>query len=83
MLELEFLQLNVNVKGHSQLKEILITSQAEAEKNPFRTGSIVLQDIQNHRKLETQSVSVSVDSNALTSMNAMQTALSLFSNQHK
>nr|WP_243645955.1 phage antirepressor N-terminal domain-containing protein [Volucribacter psittacicida] len=26
MLELEFLQLNVNVKGHSQLKEILITS---------------------------------------------------------
>ncbi|AIL32247.1 two-partner secretion domain-containing protein [Basilea psittacipulmonis] len=71
--------LNVDVNGHTHLKGSVIDSQAEADKNRLKTGSLSSENIHNYSEARVQSISAgfstSMEQNAMSSLMPMMSAL--------
>ncbi|MGL4995667.1 MAG: hemagglutinin repeat-containing protein, partial [Deefgea sp.] len=51
---------NIKVKGNTDLKGALITSEADASKNSLSTGSITYSEVENHAEYSASSVGIGV-----------------------
>ncbi|OOF47808.1 hypothetical protein BKK54_11355 [Rodentibacter genomosp. 1] len=75
--------MNATIHNHTQLNGAIIESQAQANKNRFKTGSISHTDIENISEIKTESASVSAGSGGINPMQAISSALSLLGNRHE
>ncbi|OOF37658.1 hemagglutinin repeat-containing protein [Rodentibacter heidelbergensis] len=75
--------MNATIHNHTQLNGAIIDSQAETNKNRFKTGSISHADIENRSEIKTESASISAGSGGINPMQAISSALSLLGNSHE
>ena len=75
--------MDVTVHHHTQLNGAIIESDADANKNRFKTQSISTTDIENKSEIKTESASISAGSGGVNPMQALSSALSLLGNSHE
>ncbi|MFA9499536.1 deaminase domain-containing protein [Mannheimia sp. E30BD] len=71
--------MDVKVKKNAHFEGVVMTSQAEKEKNRFQAGTLTTGDIENHSELKTRSVVISGGTSGVNPMSA----LSLLGNKNE
>lgn len=75
--------MDATIHNHTQLTGAIIESEAEKEKNRFKTGSISHTNIENRSEIKTESASISAGSGGINPMQAISSTLSLLGNSHE